>query len=649
MIDNCQKMGHPLFSAILGITLLLHAGALPITHARPYRERGESPAKLANEALRRGEELRRKWNLDGAEAAFNEAATLEPASLEAALGLARVARARIEYAHAISLLDKAAEEHPNSVAVLNEYGSIYISAEEPERARRQFESALRISASDTPAIVGLAAVDLLERNYERAITSLRQCLAREPQNSPTHALLARALLETNRESEAAEEAGRAISLDAYNVEALYTLACVKSSERKGDESRSLARRVVSLDPFNFGARRVLSQYLDGQTGYEQRVADQARIRYASGRSLKQEGQLTRAVTELEAALGIEPRYYRALIALADIWLRQGEYERAADAAKVATAFDPEGAIAHFELSCAYRGINERARIEIGAVDFGALFYGRPAPAAYALTREIFPNYGSLTRRQQSVIDVAVGPLAVFLPKLVRHKARHYLLAFDQRPSDLHGFADIADEKTFDGRYYASIRGVGGRVTVSGIEYLDQAARGGFNTIAHEFAHQVHIAAMGKSEVKEIRSLYERARREGRMLDYYAAANEYEYFAQGYEAFISDRKRPSAGVTARHTNSELFTSDPELYRFLVKLTAKSHAISRSRDGSKSDCLTRNNAACDYAGCAFPVSGSQQLRLLRTHPRVALNFSTTQRYWRNSFSRMHGVEDFRRSIV
>src|SRR5713101_8448516 len=178
MIDNCQKMGQPLFSALLGITLLLHAGALPITHARPYRARAESRAKLASEALRRGEELRRKWNLDGAEAAFNEAATLEPASLEAATGLARVARARLEYARAIRLLDKAAGEHPNSVAILNEYGSIYIAAEEPERARRQFESALRISALDTVAIIGLAAVDLLERNYERAIRSFRQCLER---------------------------------------------------------------------------------------------------------------------------------------------------------------------------------------------------------------------------------------------------------------------------------------------------------------------------------------------------------------------------------------------------------------------------------------------------------------------------------------
>jgi tetratricopeptide (TPR) repeat protein len=214
MIDSHPKKPRPLFSVLLGVTVLVHAGALPIADAQPYR--GESPAKPANDALRRGEELRRKWNMDAAEAAFREATTLEPASLEAALGLARVARARIEYARAISLLDKAASEHPNSIAVLAEYGSIYLAAEGPEQARRFFESALRISSSDAPAIIGLAGVDLLARDYDSATRSLRLCLEREPQNSPAHAMLARALLEMNEESEAAEEAGRAIALDDYN-------------------------------------------------------------------------------------------------------------------------------------------------------------------------------------------------------------------------------------------------------------------------------------------------------------------------------------------------------------------------------------------------------------------------------------------------
>lgn len=568
MANRNQNPQRSLISVVVSVTILM--GVCP--PARAGSGRDKSLADPARAALQRGENLRSKWILDGAEAAFREAAALEPASLEASLGLARVARAKIEYAHAISLLDKANGEDPNSVTVLCEYGSIYLAAEEPEQARRYFERALRVSPSDITAIIGLACVDLLDRAYERATKSLRQSVQREPQNSFARAMLARALMETGDQSGAAEEARQAIALDAYNAEALFVLAYVKSSEHKADESRSLARRVVSLDSYHFSGRRLLSQYLDGQTGYEQTVSTQARIRYANGKSLKEEGQLAQAADELEAALRIEPRYYRALIALADLRLRQRDYERAAAAAALAITVDPDGAIAHFELSCAHRGINERARLEIGAVDFGAS-NPRRAPAAYALTQKIFPNYGSLTRRHQAVIDAAVEPLSFYLPRLVQQKARHFLLAFDQRPIDQKGFADVAGERTFDGRFYASIRGVGGRMTVSGTEYLDQAALGGFNTIAHEFAHQVHIAALGKSELKEIRRLYESARREGRTLDYYAAWNEDEYFAQGYEAFISESKRPAAGVTGRHTRCELLARDPDLYRFLVNLTGR----------------------------------------------------------------------------
>src|SRR4030095_16107127 len=123
--------------------------------------------------------------------------------------------------------------------------------------------------------------------------------------------------------------------------------------------------------------------------------------------------------------------------------------------------------------------------------------------AHAITREIFPEYDLLTRRQKRIIDASVGGLSVYLPRLGQEKARHYLIAFDQRPADLHALAGLGSERTFDGRYYASLRGVGGKVAVSGIEYLDQAANGGFNTIAHEFAHQVHLVAFGKSETREI--------------------------------------------------------------------------------------------------------------------------------------------------
>ena len=135
---------------------------------------------------------------------------------------------------------------------------------------------------------------------------------------------------------------------------------------------------------------------------------------------------------------------------------------------------------------------------------------------------------------------------------------------------------MPEERTFDGRYFASLRGVGGRVTVSGLEYLEMAARAGYNTVAHEFAHQVHMNALNATDVKRIRKLYENAVREERTLDYYAAADEYEYFAQGYEAYVSLVKRPSTGATARHTRSELLQRDPDLFNFIEELAGKSKA-------------------------------------------------------------------------
>ena len=492
-----------------------------------------------------------------------------PCGLEAVLELAREARARLDYAGALRLLDDAGRFHGNPVDVLVERAWILLDAEDSIRARELLEAAVRKEPSSAGAAIGLAGVELLDGNYEGAEAGLRRLLVRDPHNSLAHALLARALLENNKPNEAAQEAQQAIVLDSHNVEALTTLAFVRARERKPAEARELARRVVSLDEFNSPVRRLLSQYLDGKTGYQQHVSDAARKRYDRGRTLKQRGKIAEAVTELEAALAIEPAYYPALLALGDVWLKEGDYERAATAARLAETVDADGALAQLELSYAYRGMKERARIKIGAPNFAAMFDRRAAPPAFALTRVILPDYASLTARQQAVIDSAIAPLARYLPQLARAGARHYLLAYDQRPSEIRGLRDSAEEKTLDGRYYDSIRGVGGRVTASGIEYLETAASGGSNTIAHEFAHQVHLTAMCKAEVRTIHNLYEQARRQGRVLDYYAAANEMEYFAQGYEAFISDYKRPSAGLTARHTNRELLVRDPDLYSFLLK--------------------------------------------------------------------------------
>lgn len=495
------------------------------------------------------------------------------AGLETILREARQARLQLDYARALNLLNGAAKADSLSAELLTEYGLLYLDAEAPQQAADYFDRALKIKADDEKAFAGRAAVDLMNREYEKAEGLLRAYLSRDPHSSRARAVLANAHFENNRIEEAEAEAEKALKIDGYDKDALHILALVKIIQNEPNEARQLAERALEMFPYDAGMRRLLAQLVDGRAGYSQWIPESARMAYEQGRALKQAANFAEAKLAFERALRLEPRYYRALIALGDIWLREEEYERAAGAARKAMAVDANGASAHLQLSYANLGMQERARLAIGASDFAAEYFKKPRPQSFALTAEIFPNYRSLSRAQQQVIDRAVAPLAAYLQELARKGARHHLIAFDERISDIKSVGNIESERTADGRYYASIRGVGGRITVSGLEYIGLASRAGFNTIAHEFAHQVHLTAMDKSEVKTIRRLYDNAMREDRALDYYAETDEYEYFAQGYEAFIADVKRPATGATARHTKRDLQQRDPELYRFIEGLTKK----------------------------------------------------------------------------
>ena len=156
----------------------------------------------AREWAARGEESRRKWDLGKADASFREALALDPANLNAALGMARLARATFKYAEALRSLNAADAYHHNAPELLAEYGFLYLAAEEPGRARRYFEEALRFDPSSMVLAIGRAGVDLLERDYAVAERRLRECLIRDSKNSRVLLMLARVLVERNQNAEA---------------------------------------------------------------------------------------------------------------------------------------------------------------------------------------------------------------------------------------------------------------------------------------------------------------------------------------------------------------------------------------------------------------------------------------------------------------
>ena len=83
-------------------------------------------------------------------------------------------------------------------------------------------------------------------------------------------------------------------------------------------------------------------------------------------------------------------------------------------------------------------------------------------------------------------------------------------------------------------------------------------------------------AFTDAESRRVRQLYWDAMREKRTLDYYAANNESEFFAQAYEAYLSPVKAHPLNHKAMNTRADLVRKDPPTFAFLDSLVRRQEA-------------------------------------------------------------------------
>ncbi|MBX7219592.1 MAG: tetratricopeptide repeat protein [Blastocatellia bacterium] len=567
------------WQAFLGVGL-----CLSLTNLTPVLAQSATPSEII-ERTRRGFDLRSRGQLLEAQRTFEEVLRVDEKSVSALLGMTEIARTRMDYPLAFKYLDKAArisleEKNREGAAgpvsevtdpeILNSYGILFLTLEEPKTAGEYFDRILKLWPNDTRGLLGKAHVAVLERDYSQSESILLRLITKKPVESAIYAALSKLYLEQNKNIQAAQAAQKALENDPYNIEAMSVLCSIRVIERKPEAVRKLAFQVLDLNPYNARIRRLLSQYVKTKKSYPT-APPAAQQFFERGTDFARLREYKSALGEFEQAVASAPQFMQAYLSIGALALQQEDFEKAIWAGEKAIELDPDNALAQLQLSLAHIDRHERSRLLAGAnqVTCPLLNAGTAEPAAIG---DVFVNYFTLTPPQQKVILASTAPFSFLLPELKKRGAKHYLLQLDRQLPDIPGYELLEDRTTFDGRYYSSIRGVGGLITVSGIEYLDVVEHGGFNTIAHEFAHQVHSSVFDKTLIDRIQGLYSKAVREGRTLDYYAAANEWEYFAQGYEAYVSLTKRAGLGVTGRHTRDELKKLDPALYHLIDEIAA-----------------------------------------------------------------------------
>jgi len=406
-----------------------------------------------------------------------------------------------------------------------------LESEDPVEAWRAFRDAPELE-QPVPRSIGLGRSHLMLGNSSYALAYAERALGAAPQRQDAMALTVRALIRARAFDEAVR---RARAFVARSEPALAELLAARGSAlfrvQRTDDAAAVYRQVVALQSGNA----------------------EAHLRLGSG--LLPPRKVT-VPLDLRLAVGA---------------LTAGDRAHAIELLERVLQKQPTHPIAHRllgETLFAERTANSMALQDEA---FARLRDLLPKPDVRGLPIATFvPGYQQLGKARRAVVDRTAALFRSQLEKLVAVGGRHDLLHELERTTDANARSNLRGQRTFDGRVWDDVRGVGGMQAATGIEALDEAATFGFDTFAHEVAHQVHFFTFSPLQRARIRSLYRRAMAEQRCLDYYAASNEAEYFGQGVEAFVSLAKRPGSETTHGHTRFELKRIDPDLHDFIAGL-------------------------------------------------------------------------------
>ena len=449
----------------------------------------------------------------------------------AALRDARRARREYRFDDADRLLDSAARFAPRSVAVRTVRADFALALLDVRFADSLYRAVLADDSTAMSAILGRARVAFLLDSGALAESLVTRALQVDPHNADAFLLRAAVERDAQRLPESAEDIARALALDSLSAAGHATRSV--DLRVRGDLNGSFAelQRALSVEP-----------YLEG-----------AHAQLGNGGSITSYQTLPR---ELDSAARL---------------VRDGRYDDALRSYMSVVREHPDLGLAHYGVTVVEHAMRDARTIAVQRER--ERFRARPMPEAPAIISVFVAGFQAADPDVRKAVLDAMLPLVRYIPTLVQRGATFDILPFDKPLWAITGSRGLRGTRTFDHRLWDDVKGQGGQHGVAGEESIRDVSAGRYNTLAHEFMHQVHHYAMSGDERKEVSRLYANAMRYKLTLDYYAASNEEEYVAQAYEAFVSDSKLVGQKLTAGNTRAKLQRLDPEMFAFLERITAR----------------------------------------------------------------------------
>lgn len=489
--------------------------------------------------------------------------------------LGRLYRREYRYEQAFEVLERIKKSAPKDISGQILAADMSLIRMDYQPATAIYKEALRQNPRQLEALYGLAQIAYLENRLDETENYLNQCLEINP--SYPRAWLLRAQIQLGRQenTEYAASIRKAVAGDPLDDAARSALASLLMLfEKKLKEGYAEARLALYLNPYS-GAHSAIGNGLTPRVYPELSIPlkDQEKQDFLDavkkGDDLLINQKLTEADESFDRARKLVPNYIPALIGKGSIEYYRNNYDRALDWFFEALKIDPDYGLAHYGITRCLARKTDAVNVRLAEIE--RRFAEKDAPEPPAL-RDVFINYAALDPEMQRIIRWSVQPLQSYLPLLKENRATYYFFPFHhflwQSPYN----QKFKGTRTFDGRLWDDVKGLGGQNACSGAEGTRDVKYLRYNILTHELTHLVH-GFLPRETKNEIHELYLDAKKNGRTLDFYASSNDLEYFAQGVEAYVSDEKLPDQKNTAGHVRKELEQRDPPLYAFIQKFVAR----------------------------------------------------------------------------
>jgi tetratricopeptide (TPR) repeat protein/serine/threonine protein kinase len=272
-----------------------------------------------------------------------------------------------DYSSAIAL-DSADAESLSRRGFL--YGQFLNAA---DKAVKDFNQAIVLDPKKTSAWLGLGAVHMDRKEWEKGIHDYSQVLELEPEKAETPEMariwfqlgFARTRLARFREAES--DYSKALALDPNFVEAWYNRGWVYNEVHQYEKAEADYTQAISRKPLNVDyllARGIvrcdhLKQYDNAIKDFTEAIRlkkDLADAWYDLGWAYTEQGKYENAVANFSQAIALAPNYFKARMNRGVIYcdhLRQ--YDKAIEDFSKSVEIEPKNAMAHYNLGRALRG------------------------------------------------------------------------------------------------------------------------------------------------------------------------------------------------------------------------------------------------------------------------------------------------------